>query len=316
MIAISPIVHSYAVYEHAHLVDPTRTTVLRNAFADAMEKRFNAFKRIIKRAVADEDCFGLTNRIYVHDMYSPGNAAFAFPKSSDKLSMFEDWLQQQIDAGILSVTDMQQIGNGIEGAWTNRYILDSYKRGLMRGRYELQRAGADVPSIEQSGGIFAMLNAPVSVDRVGLLYTRTFSELTGITAAMDQQISRILAQGLADGDGPILLAEKMLSAIDGTGMGTLAITDTLGRFIPAARRAEMLARTEIIRAHHLATIQEYRNWNVHDVHVQAEWQTAGDDRVCPKCESMQGKIFTLDEIEKLIPAHPLCRCCALPYLPN
>jgi SPP1 gp7 family putative phage head morphogenesis protein len=76
----------------------------------------------------------------------------------------------------------------------------------------------------------------------------------------------------------------------------------------------MLARTEIIRAHHIATIQEYRNWGVEGITVKGEWKTAGDDRVCSKCEQLEGKIFTLDEIEPMIPLHPLCRCIALPYI--
>jgi SPP1 gp7 family putative phage head morphogenesis protein len=97
-------------------------------------------------------------------------------------------------------------------------------------------------------------------------------------------------------------------------MGDLGITDTLGRFIPAARRAEILARTEIIRAHHLGTIQEYRNQGLLNIVVKAEWKTAGDDRVCTKCASLEGKVFTLDEIEPMIPAHPNCRCIALPYV--
>ena len=40
--------------------------------------------------------------------------------------------------------------------------------------------------------------------------------------------------------------------------------------------------------------------------MQAEWSTAGDDRVCPECASLEGKVYTLDEIEGLIPVHPNC----------
>lgn len=152
------------------------------------------------------------------------------------------------------------------------------------------------------------------VDRLGLIYTRVFEDLKGITNAMDAQISRVLAQGLADGDGPRLLARKLVATINGTNMGDLGITDTLGRFIPAKRRAEMLARTEVIRAHHLASIQEYRNFGVLDIKVMGEWRTAGDDRVCEKCASLEKRIFTLDEIEPMIPLHPNCRCIALPYV--
>jgi SPP1 gp7 family putative phage head morphogenesis protein len=194
------------------------------------------------------------------------------------------------------------------------YVADSYKRGIMRARYEMQRAGMAVPSIEDTGGIDAVFGLPFHMDRVGLLFTRVFNELTGVTEAMANMISQILAQGMIDGDGPRLLARKMIAAIDGTGAGTLGITDKLGRFISAKRRAEMIARTETIRAFHLAAIQEYRNWGVLGIQVRAEWVTAGDNRVCSKCESMEGKTFTLDEIEPLIPFHPLCRCLALPII--
>ena len=51
-----------------------------------------------------------------------------------------------------------------------------------------------------------------------------------------------------------------------------------------------------------------------NVIVKAEWMTAGDDRVCPICASLQGQVFSLDEIEPLIPRHPNCRCIALPLL--
>lgn len=152
------------------------------------------------------------------------------------------------------------------------------------------------------------------VHNCGLLFTRVYTELKNITSAMDLQISKVLSQGLIDGDGPRLLARKLISTINGTGMGDLGLTDTLGRFIPAQRRAEMLARTEIIRAHHQATIQEYRNWGIEGITVLGEWMTAGDERVCFRCSSLQGKIFTLDEIEPMIPLHPMCRCIALPWI--
>ena len=176
------------------------------------------------------------------------------------------------------------------------------------------RSGVNVPSVEDSGCILNIVSSPFHIERLGLIFTRFYSDLKGITDVMESQISRILAQGIADGDGPRLLARKLVSAINGTGVGDLGITDTLGRFIPAMRRAEILARTEMIRAHHLATIQEYRNWGLLNIRVKAEWKTAGDDRVCSKCSSLEGQIFTLDEIEPMIPLHPQCRCIALPYI--
>jgi SPP1 gp7 family putative phage head morphogenesis protein len=245
-------------------------------------------------------------------MQLTNEGAFAFLLNRDKVEAFMLWLDEQVKKGMLDVQKLQQVGEAVENAWINQYLVDSYKRGVIRARYELQKAGFDVPSIEQTGGVEMSMSTPFHIDRIGLIYIRAYNDLKGITDAMESQLSRILAQGLADGDGPLLIARKLVDTVNGSG-GNLGITDSLGRYIPAQRRAEILARTETIRAHHSATIQEYRNWALEGVVVQAEWMTAGDNRVCDKCQALQGKIFTLDEIEGKIPLHPLCRCIALPY---
>ena len=291
--------------------DPTRTTALRNAFASQMNRRFDALASLVYKAIVTQDCFGMKPTTYQVGL--PGERAFAFATSQEKIEAFMRWLQEQVDAGVLQLRFAQQLGTSLQSEWTNIYIEDSYKRGVMRARYEMEQAGYEVPSIWTTGGVAAVMGTPFHLDRVGLLYTRVYSDLKGITDAMSSQISRVLAQGMIDGDGMRLIARKLLRVITGTG-AELGITDTLGRFISAKRRAEILARTEIIRAHHLATIQEYRNWGVVGVRVRAEWMTAGDDRVCEKCASMEGKTFTLDEAEPLLPAHPNCRCIMLPMI--
>jgi len=298
--------------------DPTHTTMLRDAFARDMRIRFKELMLVVKKSVADNDCFGLSEKkhIVVLQMTPAASNAFAFARSDAKLEAFMKWLNKQVEDGILTVEEATQIGTGFVSSWTNKYLTDSYKRGIIRARYEMLSAGYVVPAIEESGGIMAVMGLPMHVDRLGLIYTRAYNELKGVTNAMDQAISRILAQGLADGDNPILLARKLVATINGEGLGELGLTDSLGRYISPMRRAEMIARTETIRAHHLATIQEYRNWGVLGIKVKGEWKTAGDERVCPYCESMEGRVFTLDEIEPMIPAHPMCRCIALPYIEN
>lgn len=299
-------------------MDPTRTLFLRNRWAQDFRVRFAKLKQTIRRAVIDEDVFGLTPEFpplvmeTARTLKTPGRRAFAFPRSADKVQAFMGWLQEQEQAGLLEITTMPQLGQASEGSWTNRYISDSYQRGVIRARYELARAGYAAPSIEASGGLGMVMTLPFHVDRVGLLYTRTFSELKGITGAMDQVVSRTLAQGMADGDNPRLLAKKLVAAIDGKGAGELGMFDRIGRFIPAEQRAEMLARTETIRAFHQGNIQEMRNWGTIGIRVQAEWMTAGDGRVCQRCLQLQGKVYTLDEIDGMIPYHPNCRCIALP----
>jgi SPP1 gp7 family putative phage head morphogenesis protein len=223
-----------------------------------------------------------------------------------------EWLKgQELLAGV-KFANVDRVGTSVEAAWSNIYIQDSYKRGVIRARYELNKAGFNVPPMEATGGIAASLNAPIHADRVGLLFTRVYSEMNGITDAMDQQISRVLAQGIIDGDNPRLLARKLNAVIDGYKLGDLGITDSLGRFIPAKRRAETLARTEIIRAHAEAQLVEYGNW-IDEVRIKAEWATAGDNRVCERCASREGQVLTIEQAQGLIPLHPNCRCIWLPF---
>lgn len=291
--------------------DPTRTTTLRNAFARDMRKRVRALEKVIRIAVVDQDCFGLGDLQTQAELQGPGYRAFDFPRLQQKVDAFLQWLQLQESKGLIEVGYYHRLGNALEQAWTDIYILDSYKRGVHRARAEMRKAGYNVPTVEASGGIETIMSAPFHVDAVGAVFTRAFNQLKGITAAMDMQISHVLAQGLIDGDSPRVLARKLMATINGNGVGDLGITDTLGRFIPARRRADMLARTEIIRAHHMANMQEYINWRAMGATVIAEYSTAGGD-VCDVCAPFEGKRYEIEEITNMIPQHPHCRCIAVP----
>lgn len=290
-----------SVYARADRYDPTRTTSLREAWVREFNKRFRRLRGLINKAIIDQDCFGMMSTYIL-----PAHRAFDFPQTSSKVAGFMKWLDQQVQAEMLQVVDLSQVGQSVNGAWTNKYVYDSYKRGVIRARYELEKNGFPVPKLEESGGIEASMSTPFHMDRVGALYTRVFTQLKGITDTMDQQISQILGQGLIDGDHPRLLARKLNATISGTGRETLGITDSLGRAISPERRARMLARTEVIRAHHQAMITEYENWKVEGVEVMAEWLSAGYN-VCPECQDLEtGGPYTLEEIRNMIPAHPNC----------
>lgn len=284
--------------------DPTHTTTIRNAFSREMGKRFRVLRGKIRNKIVTEDCFGLRSQRMPTLHYREWAG---FTRSADKVDAFMEWLEAESS---LTILQTPHFGRAIEAPWTNMYIESSYQTGLARARTEMVSSGYPVPSLDETGGLYAAFNQPIHADRVGLLYTRTFNDLKGITQTMDSQVSRVLAKAMADGKNASDTAQLLNRTISGP-MGDLGITDTLGRYIPAERRARMLARTEIIRAHHQATIQEYRNWAIHDVRVQAEWVTAGYN-VCPECSAMEGKVFSLDYIEGLIPLHPNCRCCAIP----
>lgn len=281
--------------------DPTRTLTLRKAFVTDMDKRFNALKRLIRQSIIDNDCFGLVSPATPFSALAaatPGQ--FRFDRSAAKVEGFMAWLSEQEKAGVLQLVNKSRIGAPVEQLWANIYVDTAYQRGIRRGREELRKQGADIPTFgdkQLRDPVIAAFNQPIHADRVGLIYSRIYSDLKGITSAMDTQISRVLAQGLAEGRNPRELARVITERVDKVGI----------------TRARMLARTEVVRAHHAANVQEYRNAGIEGVSVMVEWSTAGY-KVCPVCSALQGKRFTLDEIEFEIPKHPNCRCVAIPVV--
>lgn len=209
------------------------------------------------------------------------------------------WLREQEERGDIRIIERTSAGagpRGLDRRWANLYIDGAYQQGIRRARAEMRAAG--VPGLPAEG-IEQAFNQPFHVDRVGQIYSRVYSDLNGITAAMDQQISRVLAQGIVDGLNPREIARQINQRVDAIGI----------------TRARTLARTEVIAAHHSANIAEYRAAGVEGVDVMAELLTAGDDQVCPECEALAADgPYDLDEIERMIPVHPNCRCVALPVV--
>lgn len=272
--------------------DPTRTGLLQRKFVGEMNRRFGDLRRDITESVVENDCFGIdASRIAVFQPLTP--KAFAFDRSADKVKKFLQWLDGEERKGVLEVKSGAERGNVGAEAWSNIYIDSAYQKGMRRARGELKKKGVDVSADDYA--IRAAFNQPIHADRVGLIYTRSFTDLENITSAMDTQISRVLAQGLLEGKNPRQIASDINDRVNKIGL----------------TRARTLARTEIVRAHHVGTINTYREAGVEGVRVLAEWSTAGFN-VCPDCADLQGRVFTLDEIENLIPLHPNCRCVALP----
>jgi len=107
-----------------------------------------------------------------------------------------------------------------------------------------------------------------------------------------------------------------------TGKGTDDIVRDLGRvienkesfrhagskvFTKAQYRMEMIARTEILRAHNQGRVKFYRQVGFNKL----QWLTMDDERMCPVCGELDGKTFDVDHFPS-IPAHSNCRCCVLP----
>lgn len=269
--------------------DPTNTQRIRQRFEQEVNRRFASLKRLIREAFITQDVMALKTNAAV----APGARAFQFLRSDEKVAAFMEWLKAAEDQVIFDVIPGTSITAAQKKAWMNLYIESSYQKGMAQAAANLRGQGVKVADTWLDSAFFQ----PIHADRLGLIYTRTYSDLVGVTDAMDTIISRVLARGIGEGHNPNDIARDLMKQVD-----------------ISRSRARTIARTEVISAHAEASLNSYKEAGLEGVKVQAEWSTAGDDRVCPECEDMEGKEFNIDDAHGLIPLHPNCRCAFIPVV--
>jgi len=276
-------------------IDPTRTTLLRKKFVADMTRRFKKISKAIQELVVEDDAFGLVKSKPLILSQQVEKQAWRFNTNPQKVKLYRKWLQQQVDVEILTPV------GGIEGKpWTAPYIESAYRKGALRAYTDVHAETlAETPDFYEGSKaqfIQTAFSQPEVQSKIELLYERAFTELEGVTKVMDQQMSRILAEGLSQGKGINEIARNLRKNVT-------TITKT---------RANVIARTEIVRAHSEGQLDAFEQLNIQGVGVMAEWSTAGDDRVCDVCGDLEGHIMTIEEARGLLPQHPNCRCAWIP----
>ena len=274
-------------------IDPTRTATLRGRFVSEMNRRFAEVKRSVRELVVAQDAFGLIeSEPFTFNVDVP-RQAWRFRTDSQKLEAFNKWFQGEVDQKILSVD--------VKGEpWTAKYVDSAYRKGSIRAYTDVHKE-----SLSQSPDFYegskkqfleSAFNQPERLSKLRLLGTRVFSELKGVTAVMGQQMSRTLAEGIAQGYHPQKIARSLSKTVDGI----------------TRQRARTIARTEVIHAHAEGQLDSFEDLGVEKIGLMAEWSAAPDDRTCSLCADMDGAVMTIAEARGLIPRHPNCRCCWVP----
>jgi SPP1 gp7 family putative phage head morphogenesis protein len=276
--------------------DPSRTGLIRRRFISDINKRFAAIRKAVWRLVAVDDAFGLRNKgglLYLQARPTTNAPDYRFLTDPQKVIAFRQWLQQQTDAGVLQTT-----GQG--RPWLATYVESAYKKGQLRGYRQVYRDLVDTPAgvqMTDDGRLLGVsFQGPAAMARVEGIYTRAWNDMRGIADTMGAQLSRALSLGFAQGQNPLDIARVMVRQIDGL----------------TRQRARTIARTEVIAAHAEGQLDAYEALEIREVTIEAEWLTAGDNQVCPECDSAGTGTYTLDEARGLIPLHPNCRCCWVP----
>jgi hypothetical protein len=311
--------------------DPTRTLTLRSRWAADWSRRVKALKRVVIQSVVDRDCFGLLSpddRVFAQAAPEPSQPRqFAYQWSSEKIEAFMDWLRDMESRDLLEITTRDTLRPGGE-PWSNIYVRSAYNRGLAYALDNVRKRSTEFgkllgleesefsPAFRSTGDLVSLLmNQPFHADRLGLMYTRVFDELKGVTAEMDKSISQILTRGMAEGMNPRELGKALADGIPDLHIGS--------PFRRAEVRGQLIARTEVIHTHAQAALNEYEALEkAHGEIILVEWVATKDSRTRPAHARLvdphrgyDGLVMTRQEAYSRI-GEPNCRCAQAPYIPT
>lgn len=195
----------------------------------------------------------------------------------------------------------------LEGLWTDGYFIGAVSSRTLLAHHGLIVKADDDPAVVTMGADWAhwtpgdweaareLLGAEGMGDGLAALLEHGGIVLKGIEATKLDQLARILANGLNNGDSPAKIATAIRKLVDD------------------AKWAYRVALTETTRAVSSATLARYwRNG------VEAkEWMSAGDQRVCPECKVNEDQGAIALELQfadgnDAPPGHVLCRCSIAP----
>ena len=220
--------------------DPSKTTILRQAFIRAMNKRLLKLKQDVLKWILEEDELGL---LPVEIKQVGNRRTYAFATTTEKVSVFRRWFTNKVKQGVLET-------DGVP-AWTDEYVHSAYRKGLVHSYLESRRrflAAIDPRFIDLARDEFLKeaFAAPETVKKIQSIYTRTFETLKDYTHDMAVKTSSTLAEGLANGLHPSQIARELTSKMD-----------NLSR-----SRALTIARTEVIHAHAEGQLDGYEKLGV------------------------------------------------------
>lgn len=221
------------------------------------------------------------------DLYAEIAAVKAAPEPTSK-----EALERRIIRAIMSVDNayyrvLQQQGLNVPFDYWSTYQADIRKQIATPLRQYIERSFTSysdyVNFIDRNG----------AVDDIETAMTRAIDQAAAtITGNTRRKLQELMAQGMSE--------EEILESI---------------AFRFSTGHAEQVAITETTRAEGLFSEALSARLNEQGIETQIRWVTAEDERVCPICAPLDGKlkkdggwITPKGELITQPPSHPRCRC--------
>jgi len=274
------------------MADTPQTRRIRQAVAEAIKRRDRYAEARVKEltkalAKAADDVAAEVRRF--------GEKAALKPWQQMRLAILKD-LQAEVDriAGELNATWKVGVRTNVEGALTL-----GIEDGL--GQLEAMRApDFQDPSDVTRNALVKRSFATIDRAAVDFLANYQVQLLGDVGTELASSIQRTVTQGV--------LAGKSIPEVARDIGGVVKDKEAFRQagktvFKTAQQRATLIARTETLRAHNEGRKAFYKEAGVEKV----QWLTADDERTCPECAPLNGKVFPIGEAPEL-PRHPGCRC--------
>lgn len=162
------------------------------------------------------------------------------------------------------------------------WVQDTEQRSVLRGEQLLKASGVSI------GARLGPRELPKDLrERIEI---NIANEIDSLTADVKKALTRSLIDGMEAGEGSRVLTKRLQEDLA----------------MPRVR-ADLIARTETMRAYNDASKAQYERYGIKRV----EWLAAIDERTCPTCGALNGRQWPIDKAPPC-PAHPRCRCVLLP----
>ncbi|RMH01055.1 MAG: hypothetical protein D6706_02550 [Chloroflexi bacterium] len=256
--------------------DPTRSTLLRKQYVSEIRKRYTRVGTAVRDLVVNQDALGLAG----------GRRAGLFAESplggdGDTLTAFDTWLM-----GIMAAE--------FDGDWQERYVRAAYMRGLALANGYAVAAG--VPAFDSPD---YLLTLPPYNSRYLLHLSQQRANLKQNTENARNKMVVAL--------GAILLMPQI-----GSMEANRWLQNELKKY--GRIRGEALARTGVVSVLNDAILDRLEAVGFKNVTPAVEFTTVGDERVCPTCAALDGRVYSIKEARGVIPVHISCRCSWLPFI--
>ena len=289
------------------LYDPTHTLTLRNQFSTKINNKFNFLSKNIEKAL--RVLINNESVEFINDEYIFVNLN-EYARAVDKIEYFMDWLKILEKKVFLSFSNSLFGFRGNVEFWFDPFIIKSYIRGIQRGVLELNKINIKKEINIDEVNQYIIQNIKHK-NHIEILLTLSINEINGILDAMNQNISRILANTFANNKTYNDIKHDIRNKIEGIGL----------------KRIRMMSRFFIIKAYNFSAINEYFMSGIKKVKTIPEHIFKNKDTImnnlnitkddlhsCKKCEEISKKVIKIEEIYDMIPFHPGCKCFVVPYI--